>query len=134
MNLHFEEHYVLSKLDFWAIVNVCVSRGCVSIMCISRFKHYSYLRIFSLKKRLISRVFFPKFSQIGIHFWGFFLPQKWLILQFSRNFCEIGPSWNSKDVFDQNVTHFWGFFYLKMADFTIFSEIFAPKSDRLAYE
>ena len=63
--------------------------GCVSIVCVSRFKHYSYLRIFSLKKRLI---FSPKIFPNRDPFLRFFLPQKCLISQFPRNFCEMGPS------------------------------------------
>ena len=56
------------------------------------------------KKRLILRFFFlfRNFRKLG-SILRVFLPQKWLILQFSRKFCEMGPS--SKYVFDHILTH-----------------------------
>ena len=52
---------------------------------------------FSLsKKRLILRFFFEIFINWDPFLRGF-LPQKWLILQFYHNFCEMGPS--TKDFF-----------------------------------
>ena len=40
-----------------------------------------------------------------------FLPQKWLILLFFQNICEMGPS--SKYFLDQNGTHVKGFLVKK---------------------
>ena len=47
--------------------------------------------------------FFPKIFANRDSFLRVFLPQKCLILQFFRNFCEMGPS--SKDLFGQNGIH-----------------------------
>ena len=54
--------------------------------------------------------FFLFFLQIFANWYPFlniFLPQKWLILQFLQNFCEIRPS--SERFFYQNGTHVYGF-------------------------
>ena len=58
--------------------------------------------IFLPQKRLIFTIFSQNFCKSGLISKGF-LPQKCLILQFFRNFREMGPS--SKDFFGQNGTH-----------------------------
>ena len=63
---------------------------------------YPYLRIFLPQKTADLKLFFEIFRKSGPISKGF-SNSKWLILQFFRDFCEMGPS--SKDFFDQNGTH-----------------------------
>ena len=129
--------------------------GCVSTVCISRFKHYSYLGIFSLTKRLILQGFFfsRNFCKSGSISEGYFyLRNGWFY-----NFLTIFVKWDP--LLKMFMTKMWpiseGFFCLENCWFhnflaifvkwdplppmpnhvnTPLPEILAPKSDRLAYE
>ena len=100
-------NWTRTKLDMQWAENCGTPRGVLELffdgVCGLRLKPLPISKDFSPSKNGWFYVFFFEIFVNWDPFLRVFLPQKWLILQFFRNFCEIWPS--SKDFFDQNGTH-----------------------------